>query len=287
MKLLLMCYECSPYMGSEWGVGWGRLLGASKLGETHVVTSETNFKKLQGARAEGLVPQNVFLHTPEPDAKLREMERKPGLFAYNYKAYNHWQKLALAYVRELHGRVDFDVAHQVNVCTFREPGYTAELGIPFLWGPVGGSQNFPARFLPMLPAKEAVKESLRGVTNKLTLRHPRVKAAAREASLLLAANSTNLRDFQKAFGRNVDLLLETGLHDFPEPDRSSFGDRVLRQRANLAREPLQLLWSGELHTRKALPVRSPGSIHRSPGTLTCSEMVLCARTGFARPQNWA
>lgn len=136
MKLLLMCYECSPYRGSEWAVGWGRLLGAAKLGETHVVTSEDNFLHLQRARSEGLIPANVFLHTPEPDEILRTLEKIPGVFAYNYKAYNHWQKLAFAYVSKLHGRIGFDIAHQVNVCTFREPGYTADLGIPFVWGPL-------------------------------------------------------------------------------------------------------------------------------------------------------
>ena len=254
MKLLLMCYECSPYRGSEWAVGWGRLLGAAKLGETHVVTSEDNFLQLQRAQAEGLVPENVFLHTPEPDEKLRNLEKKPGVFAYNYEAYNHWQRLAFAYISDLHSRVGFDVAHQVNVCTFREPGYAAELGIPFLWGPVGGSQNFPHRFLPMLPPKEAVKEGVRGVMNRLTLRHPRVRNAAKNTALLIAANSTNLRDFKNAFRRDVELLLETGVASVSEPDRSRFEDRIARKRTGKAPAPLHLLWSGELHTRKALPV---------------------------------
>ena len=58
MKLLLLAYECSPYRGSEWAVGWGRLLGAAKIAETHVVTSEANFLALERAREEGLVPAN-------------------------------------------------------------------------------------------------------------------------------------------------------------------------------------------------------------------------------------
>ena len=254
MKLLLMCYECSPYRGSEWAVGWGRLLGAAKLGETHVVTSADNFIQLQRARSEGLVPHNVFLHTPEPDETLRRLERKPGVFAYNYEAYHHWQKLAFSYVLVLHNRVGFAVAHQVNVCTFREPGYAGNLGIPFLWGPVGGSQNFPPRFLSMLPAKEAVKEGVRGVMNRLTLRHPRVRDAAKSAAHLIAANSTNLRDFKKAFRRDVDFLLETGIAQVAQPDRSRFLERVQRKETGEMCAPLHLLWSGELHTRKALPV---------------------------------
>src|SRR5579875_1524708 len=249
-----MCYECSPYIGSEWAVGWGRLLGAAKVAETHVVTSEANYRHLLRAREEGLVPDNVVLHTPEPDERLRRMEKKPGIFAYNYRAYNYWHQLALRYMRALHATEQFDLVHQVNVCTFREPGYGLELGIPYIWGPMGGSQNFPARFLSSLPLKEALKEGIRGQANRMALRKGRVRSAAQRANLVLAANSTNLTDFRRAFGREVELLLETGLHQVHTPDRSRFEERVLDKKAGVAPRPLRLLWSGELHTRKALPV---------------------------------
>ncbi len=254
MKLLLICYECSPYIGSEWAVGWGRLLGAAKVAETHVVTSEANYRHLVRARAEGKVPTNVHFHTPEPDARLRKMEKKAGMFAYNYRAYNHWHRLAVESMRTLHAREQFDLVHQVNVCTFREPGYGLELGIPYIWGPMGGSQNYPMRFLRALPAKEAVKEALRGVANRVALRKRRVRSAAQRATLVMAANSTNLVDFRRAFQRDVQLLLETGLHTVHEPNRARFEDRIACKAAGISAPPLRLLWSGELHTRKALPM---------------------------------
>ena len=254
MKLLLMAYECSPYRGSEWAAGWGRLLGAAKIAETHIVTSEKNFAALERARSEGLLPSNVFVYTPQPDAKLRHLERRPVLFAYNYRAYHYWQRLALGLVRELHSREHFDLVHQVNVCTFREPGYGWQLNIPFLWGPIGGTQNFPPRFLPMLSPGDAFKEGMRSVANWFALRKPRVREAARHAAVLLAANSTNASDIENALGRDVELLLETGLHSFREPDRTRFEARVADDRAGRTAETLRLLWSGEFQTRKALPV---------------------------------
>ena len=266
MKLLLMCYECSPYIGSEWGVGWGRLLGAAKIAQTHVVTSASNFEHLLRARKEGLVPANVRFYTPPPDEKLRSLEGKPGVFAYNYEAYQHWQRLARHFVQELHALESFDLVHQVNVCTFREPGYTFELGIPFLWGPMGGSQNFPFRFLPALAPKEAAKEGLRGIANWMTLFHPRVRRAARKAAHVMGANSVNQRDFERAFGRKVELLLETGLHEVEQPDRSRFTARVSDQLAQRSPRPLKLLWSGEHHTRKALPVLLRALSRVGPGT---------------------
>src|ERR1700743_800974 len=47
MKVLLMEYECSPYRGSEWAVGWGRLLQAARVAEKHIITSELNFMPLE------------------------------------------------------------------------------------------------------------------------------------------------------------------------------------------------------------------------------------------------
>lgn len=255
MKVLLMAYECSPYRGSEWAVGWGRLLQASRVAETHVITSESNFAALQRAREEGLLPGGVHVYTPPQDERRRKTEDRPGMFAYNYTAYHHWQKLALKLAQELHGREYFDLVHQVNVCTFREPGYTWQLGIPFLWGPVGGSQNFPVSFLSMLPPVEAFKEAARGVSNWISLRFKsRVREAARRAAVIVAANSTNQRDYKSAFGKKIDLLLETGLHRVDEPDRTRWIERVEKRQRGEELPPLRILWSAQFDTRKALPV---------------------------------
>ncbi len=250
-----MAYECSPYRGSEWAVGWGRLVEAARVAEVHVVTSEANYAALVRARDEGLMPAGVTFHSPEPDVKLRKLELKPALFAYNYTAYHYWQVLAMRLVRGLHARERFDLVHQVTVQTFREPGYTWELGIPYVWGPVGGTQNFPWRFLSMLPLKEALKEGIRGVSNWLSLRTKRrVRQAARAAAMIAASNSTNKRDFERVFRRPVELLLETGLWRVSEPDRSRFAERFEDQRAGRPLRPLRILWSGELQSRKALPI---------------------------------
>jgi glycosyltransferase involved in cell wall biosynthesis len=250
VKVLLMAYECSPWRGSEWTVGWGRLLEAARDTEPHVITSEENFHALQRARQEGLLPANVRFYTPRPDAKLRKLSKSPALFAYNYKAYHYWQKLAFALASELHAHEHFDLVHQVNVCTFREPGYMWKLGIPFVWGPVGGSQNFPARFLTMLPPVEAFKEGMRSLSNRISLRFkPRVRDAARAAAMIIGANSTNQRDYERVFHRPVERMVETGLRCVCEPNRSRF-----RERIEHPGKPLKLLWSGEMQSRKALPI---------------------------------
>jgi glycosyltransferase involved in cell wall biosynthesis len=106
----------------------------------------------------------------------------------------------------------------------------------------------------MLPPKEALKEGIRGITNWFALRKPRVRGAARQTALLIGASSTNQRDLANALGRETARLLETGLHGVEEVDRSRFYERVDAARQGRPTRPLRLLWSGELQTRKALPV---------------------------------
>ena len=73
--------------------------------------------------------------------------------------------------------------------------------------------------LPVLPVREAMFEAVRGVINVATLRYsPRIRSAARHATAILGANSTNARDCERGFGRHVEQLLETALPEAPEPD---------------------------------------------------------------------
>lgn len=255
MKVLLLAYECSPSRGSEWAVGWGRLLQAARAAEVHVITAEANLPGLRRAEADGLLPANATVHTPAIGDRLRTRLQHRGTSDYNYGALRAWHKCALSLARQLHAEHGFDVVHQSTVCTFREPGEGWRLGIPFVWGPFGGTQNFPVRMLPLLPPGDALYEAARSVANRLVLRfHPRVRSAARRAATILGANSTNAADTARAFGRPVELLLETALDEVGVPCRKRFAARLAAQEQGRPMPPLRLLWSGQLRPRKALPV---------------------------------
>ena len=244
-RLLLMAYECMPNRGSEAYVGWGRVLQAAREFELDVIVSGESFAAIQEYLKTNALSGKVQFHTPQEDLPYRLLKRIPRLFAYNYVAYHHWQRLAFRLAKKLHRKLPFALVHQVNVCTFREPGYTWRLGIPYVWGPMGGTQNFPTPFLSGLETGERLKEYARNLSNWISLRTKRrVKAAAHQAAVVLAANSTNQRDLQSVFGRPVELLLETGIFGVQPPDPQKF------RRPG----PLRLLWSGEFTTRKALPL---------------------------------
>jgi glycosyltransferase involved in cell wall biosynthesis len=156
-----------------------------------------------------------------------------------------WHRRAFRLARRLHEQVRFDLVHQVNLIGFREPGYTWKLGVPFVWGPVGGTQNYPWAFLKATHIGGALNEIVRTVVNNFQLRFSRrVRQATRKAAAVLTANSTGQRDFARAHGIEPMLLLETGLRQVVDRPRtrSTHG------------QPFRILWSGEFSTRKALPL---------------------------------
>ncbi len=232
---------CSPTQGSEPGVGWHRALESARYFDTWVITRDDRHAEetRQFLAARGEVPGLQFVFVPEgPLIRLLMRVRGPS-----YWAYRLWLRRALGVARELHARIHFDLAHQVNFCTFREPGYLWKLDVPLVWGPVGGTQNYPWLFLGEAGPLEAVSETVRNVLNRLQLHWSwQVHRAARRAKVFLAATSTNQHDLARALGVTPRLLLETGIDSVAEtPRRRDSGER-----------PFRILWVGYLIARKAL-----------------------------------
>ena len=174
----------------------------------------------------------------------RLLRRRRPLFELNYLAHHLWQRRAFRVAARLFREHPFDLVHYVTRNGFREPGFLWRLPAPFVWGPVGGTQNYPGRFLGLAGLRGGMKEAVRSVLNRLQLHlSPRVRQAARRAAVLLAANSQVQRDVARVCGRIPLLLLDTGVEEVA---------REILPRP--APPPLRLLWSGVFKPHKALPL---------------------------------
>ncbi|MCO6456208.1 MAG: glycosyltransferase [Pirellulaceae bacterium] len=244
-RLLLIAYACSPRHGSEPMVGWHRALQAARFHDTWVICEEHRFgpEVREYLRTHGPVSGLRFEFLPMTGPQ-QLLARTSVLY---YLAYNLWHRDALKLARRLHARHDFDLVHQVNYCGFREPGYCWQLEPPFVWGPLGGTQNMPLRFLGELGAWGAVKELVRTALNHWQLRfRRRVRQAARRADVILAANTTNQRDLRRAHGVLPEVLLETGL-----PKIAACAHRDVASAVDSPRD-LHILWSGQFLPFKGL-----------------------------------
>lgn len=240
-KLLLLAYACSPSHGSDEAVGWNWALQAARFADTWVLCEKSQYEGLvedyfrKHGRPQGL--NFVFVEKPR---WMRALGRIPGFY---YLTYNWWHRRAFRAAQRLHREHRFDAVHQLNYCGYREPGYLWKLDAPFLWGPIGGTQNVPWRFLPTLSLSSAVSEALRGTLNQLQLRlSRRVRNAAGRAAVLMTANSTVQRDFRRVHGVDSLLLCEVQL--------PKLAGRI--RRAEDRGDTLRLLWSGLFHEFKGL-----------------------------------
>jgi glycosyltransferase involved in cell wall biosynthesis len=175
-----------------------------------------------------------------PSDKLElSLRRLPGSY---WLRYNLWHRRAYQIARNLHQRMRFDLVHQLNLCGFREPGYLWKLDAPFIWGPLGGAQNYPWRFLTAAGLSGATGESIRNLLNSWQMRFSRrVGKAAGKAAMVLTATTTNGRALASRCQSPPRVVLEVGVDPVQAPPRTSQNGA-----------PLRILWSGVFEHRKAL-----------------------------------
>jgi glycosyltransferase involved in cell wall biosynthesis len=172
----------------------------------------------------------------------RSLMATPGLY---YLGYRLWHRRAFQHAQVLHAERSFSLVHHVSFCGYREPSDCWKLGVPFVWGPVGGTQPFPRAFLGELGRSDALRESVRNVVNGLQLRFdPRVRRAAQQSACVLAANLAVANDLAAALRIQPLVQLDTGVDAFPQAEPRTADDSP----------PLRILWAGRLQPWKGLPL---------------------------------
>jgi glycosyltransferase involved in cell wall biosynthesis len=240
-RLLMLAYDCVPGEGSDAGLGWQLARQAAEHCETWVLCREDKcrHKIAQYTESHGAVDGLHFEYIPH-----KRWERWIGRNWYSYYiSYHSWHRRAFAVARQLHAQIDFDVVHQVTFNGFREPGLLWKLGVPFVWGPVGGTQAYPWRFLAGAGIRGAVHEATRTLLNSFQLRFSRrVRQASKSAVALVAANSTTQKYFARVHGRSSVLMTDVGIDQLVERKTAS----------RRSKQPLRLLWVGKCECHKAL-----------------------------------
>ena len=182
----------------------------------------------------------VFVHKSRVEELLKW--GRP-FYEQHYLPYHLWHRRAFKLAERLHREQNFELIHQVCIIGFREPGYLWKLDAPFIWGPVGGTQNYPWHFLGAAGFRGALKEGLRSIINVLQFRYsPRVRQAMKRASVLMAANAAIQQDFERVHGIKPPILLEIGINTVaPGPAKIA-----------APHSPMRILWSGQFKHHKAL-----------------------------------
>lgn len=204
-KILISAYACRPGRGSEPGVGWMLAREVSKHHDVWVLTREENRAEIEAGIADAH-PNTRFAYydLPSPLGSLA----KKSLNVH----YHLWQNMAARKARQLHEVIGgFDLAHHVTYVRYWSPSFCATLGIPFVWGPVGGGERMPDAFQAELHARGKSSERFRTLAQTLGEMTPSVKRTARNATLARATTPDSAARLRALGATNVEVCPEAAL----------------------------------------------------------------------------
>lgn len=253
LRILVSAFACSPFRGSEAGIGWNVV---SRLANYHNVTVLVgDLRKDLICKREldewlarnGPTPGLTFHHVgPDRVALFWErLHRLPGLWPLYYRAYNIWQKRALRLARSMHAEHRFDAVHELTYQSARTPGYLWKLGAPFFWGPISGAPVIPPAFYGMFGWSGSFRPLSRDLLNRVQLRlGGSVARIARRARKVFVATPEDELHACSRWYICPELLPASG------SDPTIHGSLHRREPGR----PVRIVWSGLMVARKALPL---------------------------------
>ncbi len=241
MKILINCYACSPYKGSEPGMGWNFVRCLSKMHELHIITEskfQPDLEKYFAEHPEDRKACHFYFIRKERHKKLRKIW-PPSYYWF----YRKWQKEALRLARELDSKEHFDLVHHLNMVGFREPGYLWRMDKPLVWGPTGGMHQSPWVLLPYIGFYGMLYYGIRNILNLKDIYLKKLPRKMAERSNVIIAATQDAHDAIKDVWKKDSVIIpEVGLVDSALTecnDRDWDGN-------------LKIVWTGQHTPAKAL-----------------------------------
>lgn len=243
MKVLISCYACSPFKGSEPGMGWNFVKCLSKSHELYVI-SEGKFQQDIELYYSEHPHEKINVHFYFIWKKRHKKLRKLWPPSY-YWFYRGWQHKAYLLAQKLDLKENFDIVHQLNMVGFREPGYLYKLKKPLVWGPIGGTHLTPWILLPSMGLYGAIYYGMRNLLNLWDIHFkslPRIYAKCADSILCAIKDTKDV--VANVWGRESIVIPEVGLL---EKNYQSFA--VIKRDPD---EKMRIIWSGQHTPAKAL-----------------------------------
>jgi glycosyltransferase involved in cell wall biosynthesis len=243
LKILISCYACSPKRGSEPGMGWSFVLGLSKYHEVHVIVEKKKWEQeIKEYLSENKNENLHFYFIPKIRGKLLRKIWPPSYYWF----YKDWQKKVLDLANKLNEKENFDILHQLNMVGYREPGFLWKIDKPFVWGPIGGTENVPWKLFSLFSFYGKIFYTGRNFINSYQrkyLKRPKL-AASKKHSKLIAATPDIKNSIEKYWGAKPEVISEVGIVNYRETN-------IQKRKVN---EPLKIVWSGQHTSGKALQI---------------------------------
>lgn len=252
-NIIVISYQLNPYKGSECSVAWDYVVNMSKKNRLTVLFGSSeeyhmigNTKSMMDYIERNPI-ENVTL-MPIPLDESFDVKDYSALGIYQfYKQYKKWHQKVKFIVSGLISKGSYDLIHYLGPIGYREPGYLYDLGLPYIWGPIGGFGGINFKLLKATCSiSGAATLSLRKLVNLYQQHYnKRVRDAVNHADIVLGATTEYaniIRKYVKKESRvEVKYLPENCMKEVHPLNKNKFDNKGLR-----------LIWIGRPDANKGL-----------------------------------
>lgn len=204
-KRIVIAYACED-SGSEPGVGffWTKAIANTfDKGKVLLITRKNNnvskLKELSSIEVKGIdFPKSLLF-----------IKKIIGVRLY----YNIWQFMVLFYLLGNYSKFRKTIVHQVTFTPMYYPPIFFLLPFKFVWGPLGGGESYPLKYLKVLKKRDTLKEIIRLFIRYSIYVNPIFYFACIRSYKIICSTPESANMIPKMFRKKVEIELMVSDND--------------------------------------------------------------------------
>jgi glycosyltransferase involved in cell wall biosynthesis len=212
-RIAVWAYSCNPEQGSERGATWAFVRVLAGLADLTVFHSPDDTEQLARWAEEHPDATLEFIEVQEP-AWMAILHR---WFRFHrqleFVTYGGWLRGVVQETRRWHDREPFDAVSHVSFSNYWLPSPAWRLGIPSLWGPVGGGVRTPLRLVPTLGLAGIVAELERAIGLSVAAALPATRRTHRRATVPLVETEETLGRLVRERQKDAEIVNRVAMID--------------------------------------------------------------------------
>ncbi|MCX8099609.1 MAG: glycosyltransferase [Geminicoccaceae bacterium] len=183
MRCLMLAWLADPERGSEWAAAWGMARAAARLGPVRLLVRPDCEAPIRDWCARHPEVPIAPVAVAAPAVRYRWLARL--LPKGHFLDYLAWLGEAERVARELLARERFDLAVHAALGCYWLPSPVVALGIPSVWGPVGGATRVHPALVAALGWRGLAERALERAVLAVASRLPATRGTMRRADRVL------------------------------------------------------------------------------------------------------
>lgn len=222
-SLIVIAYACSPVRGSEYGAGWGVVTALDEIADLTVLTGDRYINEIRDWERENPDSAIEFVEVPDPRiGRFMRWHRVPEFILYLL-----WQRKAKRKGKGLVAAGQYDAAAHATFAACWLPTAATSLGLPSIWGPVGGGVTTPRALWKLMGPVGVFQELLDLISVRLMALLPVTRRNAIRATEKVLQNEES-RSLLPAAARSGSRILNHALFSaVPNPPPENDGRYAL------------------------------------------------------------